>query len=536
MSMSASNASMAHKASKKRKLDAMRTLSAVNKQLEERVKEEQKRREDAERRREDAEREREEEQKKREDAERRLGEQLFQNSETHQFSIMKSPSSLTADKIAFRKVDGTVCAHQVFIDSLMVFCDPAFTSSDQSVNDLVGHLLDIIQTRDGTFLTHKKNMCEMLLTSVLSAQLQKGFPECWWFHQMPVSSGQIDICAAVPIGMDVIPRVVIEVSTDKINKLPQLFGYVNNLDGLWKKGVWLVTLGIMLLAGDANTIAVNAYYKCRDGNEFKIATANLFEGSIDRNSLGRLMAVIKMWTASSNIGPELTPPDGHLPYSRKTVLIGNSGNGSPQTVTKVFDYRRRSSRKDRRQHLMSLKFIPQTSVVFEILDLAVIRYPFIAGKHVPQSSAECANVLKRLKHIHKAGFVHLDIRASNVLFGTENVDSAIIDFDFCGKIGEACYPENYNTCINDGARHEQAVPGALGAKKHDCFALWSVFMLFQPVSEADIDEWKALCEEVKLSRLYRAARLCKSNIQLELISRPRPDNTERIHDGTGSPI
>jgi len=45
--------------------------------------------------------------------------------------------------------------------------------------------------------------------------------------------------------------------------------------------------------------------------------------------------------------------------------------------------------------------------------------------------------------LHKAGFVHGDLRKPNVLF-TEEGEIKIIDFDWCGKEGEVRYPLDIN--------------------------------------------------------------------------------------------
>ncbi|KAI9455962.1 hypothetical protein HD554DRAFT_2030686 [Boletus coccyginus] len=54
------------------------------------------------------------------------------------------------------------------------------------------------------------------------------------------------------------------------------------------------------------------------------------------------------------------------------------------------------------------------------------------------------DILEALKSLHGAGFVHGDIRDTNIMVSIDNRDFKIIDFDWAGTIGQARYPMNVN--------------------------------------------------------------------------------------------
>lgn len=67
-----------------------------------------------------------------------------------------------------------------------------------------------------------------------------------------------------------------------------------------------------------------------------------------------------------------------------------------------------------------------------------------------------------LNILHREGYVHGDFRAPNILIN-KNGDVRIIDFDWCGKEGEARYPLFINPEINNW----EAKPGNLMKKSDD---------------------------------------------------------------------
>lgn len=77
--------------------------------------------------------------------------------------------------------------------------------------------------------------------------------------------------------------------------------------------------------------------------------------------------------------------------------------------------------------------------------------------------------------LHANGYVHGDIRASNILVCPSDLSKGIrfIDFDEAGKAGEAIYPRNLN--VKDIKRPKGAVGGQKILKEHD---LWMTDELF----------------------------------------------------------
>jgi len=71
-----------------------------------------------------------------------------------------------------------------------------------------------------------------------------------------------------------------------------------------------------------------------------------------------------------------------------------------------------------------------------------------------------------LLDLHQSGYVHGDIRSSNIMVGDNEDDFMLVDFDWAGRIGEARYPMNLNRSEGlwrpDGARD-----GAIILADHD---------------------------------------------------------------------
>lgn len=80
--------------------------------------------------------------------------------------------------------------------------------------------------------------------------------------------------------------------------------------------------------------------------------------------------------------------------------------------------------------------------------LLVISTPYKEGKHVAEKPSSFLSVIDQLQKLHKAGYVHGDIRAFNTVFGE---CGGLIDFDFGGKPGRR-YPKGYRPILVDGLR------------------------------------------------------------------------------------
>jgi hypothetical protein len=78
----------------------------------------------------------------------------------------------------------------------------------------------------------------------------------------------------------------------------------------------------------------------------------------------------------------------------------------------------------------------------------------------------------KLIMLHQEGFVHGDVRDTNVMVRKNGLDSDVIqlvDFDWAGKIGKVRYPANVNR--TDIVRPEGALDGGLILADHDIFML-----------------------------------------------------------------
>jgi hypothetical protein len=82
--------------------------------------------------------------------------------------------------------------------------------------------------------------------------------------------------------------------------------------------------------------------------------------------------------------------------------------------------------------------------------LLIIAIPFRPGCHYAKRPSEFVPIINELQKLHKSGFVHGDIRAFNIVFGTDT--GHLIDFDFGGKVDKVHYPTGYRQMLKDGIR------------------------------------------------------------------------------------
>ena len=116
--------------------------------------------------------------------------------------------------------------------------------------------------------------------------------------------------------------------------------------------------------------------------------------------------------------------------------------------------------------------------------LLVIATPFRKGRHVAKRPVDFLPIIEHLEMIHKAGYVHGDIRAFNTVFGNEEGGrGCLIDFDFSGKMGEVFYPDGYKPLLDDGFRDGK------GGKEikawHDWHALGSLIFVIHELDSPD---------------------------------------------------
>ena len=82
-----------------------------------------------------------------------------------------------------------------------------------------------------------------------------------------------------------------------------------------------------------------------------------------------------------------------------------------------------------------------------------------------------------MEALHKEGYVHGDIRGPNLLIAEDGLK--LVDFDWCGKRGEARYPADISIAAgikwHDGVRRD-----GLMKKAHDTYMLDLLVALREP--------------------------------------------------------
>jgi hypothetical protein len=115
--------------------------------------------------------------------------------------------------------------------------------------------------------------------------------------------------------------------------------------------------------------------------------------------------------------------------------------------------------------------------------LLVVATKYHKGRHWTKSFSECIGVVRALERLHKAGFVHGDIRAFNIIFGA----GELIDVDFGGRVnlndGTPKYPTGYKRVLPDGRRLGK--PGNSISMRDDWCALMDVMTLFHEIDYAE---------------------------------------------------
>ena len=129
---------------------------------------------------------------------------------------------------------------------------------------------------------------------------------------------------------------------------------------------------------------------------------------------------------------------------RNVIRLGN-------TVCKIYDYHMREEVNYKRRNNYSLikeklgdNYLPDMKEEKINDNLTLLTYSFIEGKHYPKTVGQLAKVCLDLHKFHENGAVHGDIRYINILFGENDYEAYLIDFDFAGTVGTAIYPPNYN--------------------------------------------------------------------------------------------
>ena len=114
----------------------------------------------------------------------------------------------------------------------------------------------------------------------------------------------------------------------------------------------------------------------------------------------------------------------------------------------------------------------QISAEWTAVVMDTSRYTMLFGLRLTKDQQEKIRqkVEKTLQVLHDAGFVHGDVRSTNILIDLESLDSDdveihFVDFDWAGRIGEAKYPNDINRITVK--RPEGAEGGKLITVEHD---------------------------------------------------------------------
>ena len=98
----------------------------------------------------------------------------------------------------------------------------------------------------------------------------------------------------------------------------------------------------------------------------------------------------------------------------------------------------------------------------------ILEYTFIEGGHSPNKISQFRGICKGLKIIHDLGYVHGDIRLSNMIFGENK--SQLIDFDMSRRELNI-YPFGYRMHDTFQERHAGAQYRRQMLKMHDVHSL-----------------------------------------------------------------
>ncbi|KAF8468174.1 hypothetical protein BDZ91DRAFT_848037 [Kalaharituber pfeilii] len=165
------------------------------------------------------------------------------------------------------------------------------------------------------------------------------------------------------------------------------------------------------------------------------------------------------------------------PIPKKLLFLAEADNGSKKCIK----FTRRYS-KDAHLSCASQGYAPALRgfealpgewymVVMDMADIDVykpysIRNTTSSSANFPSVAALRPKVEEVIKHLHRNGLVHGDVRDSNLLVRTDDeVGCMLVDFDWAGKEGEARYPINVNR--SDIRQPDEVRDGLPIKKEHD---------------------------------------------------------------------
>lgn len=321
-----------------------------------------------------------------------------------------------------------------------------------------------------------------------------------YLHEAEVNNNFLDICGFYKFNEDECPNIMkheclyplmfIEVTKKTtrsiVGKRPQCSVYANLLFGLMNFEKLYTRSPLLGIIISESNFEIRAYFlkHLQNPAATKISEILLYESNISISSIAKLIRVIQFWNLQAH---ELLMKHSRDNRAYENVLLVEGNvlmrvvtNEKKKRILKSYDYRTLSGKSqtldsDRRFPTYYFSsFCRLANCRYEIKyqgssnndTLSVISYDFLEGCHWPSKASHLLGVWHQLNMMHKENIVHGDIRLSNLVF-TENGEGHIIDFDLSGVSGKKSYCSNYNVDINDGERHQDAVPGKLLFVDHD---------------------------------------------------------------------
>ena len=436
-------------------------------------------------------------------------------------------------------------------DDLLLFSKCPKLSWDNNINNLMDDILLALQGQSpyGFAGTIGPTRHELSYTGALSALFQmylarRGIMDCAMVHQVEDAGKgnnncKIDgvVCKLGKKG-SLLPLAFFEGSVNSSeddNKRPQALAYFRRHEKMLPRDRLPLLLSIIVNSLGHKfglSVEVTGYYRSGP-NVDDVGRAQLLPHvSLDSQILKRLFLTLEMWCHATDL-PHL-PLFPHLPCSygplNRNVL------STDKHVYKIFDYRNRQVEvESMRRAAQSAEHLNAQLKTFN--QLSLIKYPKIDGDHEFQSVAEAISLLNVFIAFRGDNNLrcHGDLRLSNILVNHELNQCTLIDFDYsCLESEGRCYPPNWNSNINDGVRHDEAIRGKPIKSVHDCHSLAGIFGLYMMGDEVDQTPWVKVVNCLRNEQLTVALHLLESYIQQSL-SLQR--NGPRVHPytGTGSP-
>ena len=182
--------------------------------------------------------------------------------------------------------------------------------------------------------------------------------------------------------------------------------------------------------------------------------------------------------------------------------------GSDQTVVKFFD----SGDTVRRSnvHVMDIAgVVVQENFMTTDRKVSYIEYKYYNGGHQPVALRQFRNILCMLHKLHVQGYVHGDIRPSNLVFDQHGRDGYLIDYDLVGRDQQDFYPVGYY--YSEAIRHEDARAGRQMQQSHDRHSLALILEEHYPTANAVISKLRSSAPLTKAADLLGDCTEAPSN-------------------------